>query len=142
MNRRDSLQKIVLGSTVLFIAPSLLQSCSKDDANDPSNVPSPPAPGQNITIDLSSPDNNVLNSTGGSKIVQSILVANTGSGYIALSSVCTHQGCTVAYNGSTVQCPCHGSEFGTTGSVLQGPANRPLKSYTVTKAANILTIVT
>lgn len=141
MNRRDSLQKLVLGGTVLFLAPSVLQSCSKDDEPDPGTGPGP-IPGQTITVDLTLPDNAVLNNAGGSKIVQTILVANTGSGYVALSSVCTHQGCTVAYNGSAnkIQCPCHGSEFGTSGGVLQGPAITPLESYPVTRNGNILTI--
>lgn len=142
MNRRDSLQKLVLGGTVLFLAPSVLQSCSKDTGADP--TPPGPKPGQSITLDLSLPENAALNNPGGSKIVQSILVANTGTGYVALSSICTHQGCTVAYNGTAnkIQCPCHGSEYSTTGSVLAGPAPAPLESYPVSKTGNTLTIST
>lgn len=140
MNRRDSLQKLVLGSTVLFIAPSVLQSCSKDD-DDPGPGSTP---GQTITIDLSLPENSLLNDTGGNKIVQSILILNTGTGFNALSSICTHEGCTVGFNrtANKIQCPCHGSEFSTSGMVLQGPARSPLESYTITRNGNILTITT
>ncbi|HEX2969723.1 MAG TPA: Rieske (2Fe-2S) protein [Bacteroidales bacterium] len=140
MNRRDSLHRLVLGGTVLFLSPSILQSCTKDNS-DPGRTPGP-GPGSGIEIDLSLPENAALNNTGGSKIVQAILVANTGNGYIALSSICTHQGCTVAYNGTAgkIRCPCHGSEYSTTGSVLNGPATAPLDRYTVTKSGNILTI--
>jgi len=47
----------------------------------------------------------------------------------AVSAVCTHLGCIVAFNDAEVawECPCHGSRFGIDGTVLQGPANRPLE---------------
>ena len=48
---------------------------------------------------------------------------------VAISRVCTHEGCTVnlpASAGATLNCPCHGSRFRTTGQVVNGPASRPL----------------
>ncbi len=51
---------------------------------------------------------------------------------VAVSRTCTHQGCTVLLpsgSGTTLDCPCHGSRFQTTGSVVNGPATRPLQAY-------------
>ena len=47
----------------------------------------------------------------------------------ALSATCTHLGCTVRFNDAerAWECPCHGSRFAIDGTVVQGPANRPLR---------------
>ncbi|WP_171165373.1 FAD-dependent oxidoreductase [Streptomyces sp. I05A-00742] len=47
----------------------------------------------------------------------------------AVSARCTHLGCLVAFNTAerAWECPCHGSRFAPDGSVLQGPAVRPLE---------------
>jgi glycine/D-amino acid oxidase-like deaminating enzyme/nitrite reductase/ring-hydroxylating ferredoxin subunit len=47
----------------------------------------------------------------------------------AVSATCTHLGCIVHFNEAerAWECPCHGSRFAVDGSVIQGPANRPLE---------------
>ncbi|MGW6392957.1 FAD-dependent oxidoreductase [Streptomyces sp. NPDC055103] len=42
---------------------------------------------------------------------------------------CTHMGCELGYDevAETWECPCHGSRFARDGTVLQGPATRPLE---------------
>jgi 3-phenylpropionate/trans-cinnamate dioxygenase ferredoxin component len=54
----------------------------------------------------------------------------------AFDDTCTHAGCSLAggdLEGSVVTCRCHGSQFdATTGVVLRGPAQRPVRSHAVT----------
>jgi cytochrome b6-f complex iron-sulfur subunit len=60
----------------------------------------------------------------------------------ALSARCTHQGCTVAWDGAEkFVCPCHGSQFGPTGSVMKSPAAAALVTYPTTFANDQLTIL-
>jgi cytochrome b6-f complex iron-sulfur subunit len=54
----------------------------------------------------------------------------------ALSTVCTHLGCTPNWlpNENKFKCPCHGSGFYKTGINFEGPAPRPLERYRITLA--------
>jgi len=51
----------------------------------------------------------------------------------AVSPVCTHVGCLVAFNRAerTWDCPCHGSRFTVDGQVIEGPALTPLEPKTL-----------
>lgn len=51
----------------------------------------------------------------------------------AVSAICTHQGCQVAFNAveQSWDCPCHGSRFDIDGGVLDGPAEKPLEKHSV-----------
>jgi nitrite reductase/ring-hydroxylating ferredoxin subunit len=62
-------------------------------------------------------------------------VASAAGSLHAFDDRCTHMGCSLAkgkLSGTTVTCPCHGSQFDvTTGAVLRGPAQRPVRSRPV-----------
>ena len=58
------------------------------------------------------------------------------TGIFALSTTCTHLGCTPNYLSAEgkFKCPCHGSGFYETGVNFEGPAPRPLERYRITLA--------
>jgi cytochrome b6-f complex iron-sulfur subunit len=60
-----------------------------------------------------------------------LLMTQSGGKLTALSSVCPHQGCTVAPDNAKLACPCHGSTFALTGAVEQGPATGGLDNVAV-----------
>lgn len=64
-----------------------------------------------------------------------VSVANANGHLYAFDNTCTHLGCSLAegrLDGTTVTCPCHGSQFDvTSGAVRRGPAKRPVRSRLV-----------
>jgi len=55
-----------------------------------------------------------------------------GNVFYAVSSSCTHRGCVVQpFDGTSIACPCHGSQFAIDGSLVNGPAELDLLSYPV-----------
>lgn len=54
-----------------------------------------------------------------------------GNTFRAVSAVCTHLGCTVNNTTDGFHCPCHGSVFDASGTVVHGPAPRPLLWFAV-----------
>jgi nitrite reductase/ring-hydroxylating ferredoxin subunit len=95
-----------------------------------------------VTIDAGSP----LAAVGGAALVQSssgnFLVARTAQDtFAAFTAICTHQTCTITgFQNGLFVCPCHGSEFNTSGARVSGPAPRPLRQFTTSFANNVLTI--
>jgi cytochrome b6-f complex iron-sulfur subunit len=65
-------------------------------------------------------------------------------GFLALSSRCTHLGCTVPWDEKTktFPCPCHASTFDLQGNVLAPPAPRALDLFPVTIEGGIVKVDT
>ncbi len=59
------------------------------------------------------------------------IVRDEENGLIALSTVCTHLGCTPNWieSRNKFKCPCHGSGYLRNGVNVEGPAPRPLDRY-------------
>jgi cytochrome b6-f complex iron-sulfur subunit len=144
MNRKEFFSKALIGGGLIFLAPTILNSCGKSEDVAPSSGGNNGGSNNTgTTIDLTSNDFSALKNVGGYAYSGDIIIIRTGtSTYIALSKICTHQNCTVAYNNNStkIECPCHGSMFATTGAVLQGPAPSALKTYTVTLSGTTLKI--
>jgi nitrite reductase/ring-hydroxylating ferredoxin subunit len=66
---------------------------------------------------------------------EDIAVANVSGSFHAFGNVCTHRQCQLSegdLEGTTVTCPCHGSQFDvTSGDVRNGPATLPVDTYEV-----------
>ena len=97
-----------------------------------------------LTIDSVSP----LASVGSAALVQNsrgnFLVAHTGQdAFTVLTAICTHEGCTVTgFNNQRYVCPCHGSQYDTSGSVVTGPAPTALRTFPSQFSSGVLTFTT
>jgi cytochrome b6-f complex iron-sulfur subunit len=62
-----------------------------------------------------------------------VWIVRTETGFYALSTVCTHLGCTPNWLSveQKFKCPCHGSGFYITGINFEGPAPRPLERFKI-----------
>lgn len=74
---------------------------------------------------------------------EKVVVTQPESGtFKAFSAICTHQGCPVSkIIDKDIECTCHGSRFSIEdGSVVQGPATRPLEKFTATISGDEITV--
>ena len=127
---------------------SVLGSCG-GSPTAPSNVPQLPTinasvsgGGVNATLDAASP----LATVGAAALVQSasgnFLASRTAQdSFVAVTAICTHESCTVTgFQNQHYVCPCHGSEYATSGQVVKGPAVLALRQFTTRFANSVLTI--
>jgi len=65
-----------------------------------------------------------------------ICIVREGNKIAAISTTCTHLGCSVAISDTGFACPCHGSRYDQDGTVTGGPAPKPLPWFKVSIAPN------
>jgi len=79
-------------------------------------------------------DDFAVSSVTADRINKYFLVRSEDGGFLALSLICSHLGCSVIWDQAKGEflCPCHSSAFDKFGSVINSPAPRPLDYFPVT----------
>jgi cytochrome b6-f complex iron-sulfur subunit len=99
-------------------------------------------------VTVSNVSGTALANVGSAALVEAggtrVLVTQTAQGsFSAFTAVCTHeQNLVTGFQSNTFVCPAHGSQFNTSGAVVQGPATRALQRFTTQFTNNVLTITT
>ncbi|NET49330.1 MAG: Rieske (2Fe-2S) protein [Merismopedia sp. SIO2A8] len=145
MKRRTFTQWISLGAIASSL-PVAIAACQSTNDTAPSNSPAPSSSEASETID-STPREDGFAAVGTvakldeqgfisdkAFFLGAVLVIrdpNNENAVLAVDSLCTHQGCSVAWAGDsgTFDCPCHGSKFNLDGTVAAGPATAPLQKF-------------
>jgi len=145
-NRREFVKDTLTGiGTVAFGSFMLVNQSGCSSPTEPNNSD------ETITVDLSLSENSALLVVGGalalgSNVIDSkgiLLYRQSDTNVLAFSRNCTHNSCTIdSFQNGTSSCPCHGSQFNTSGNVVVGPAVNPLTQYSAAIADNIVTITT
>jgi cytochrome b6-f complex iron-sulfur subunit len=113
LNRREFLAKSAAAAAALVV----VEGCG-DGQIGPTGTT---LGGQGVTINLA--DYPGLATVG---IVVSIpadraLVRTSATTFQGYSRICTHEGCVTDIRANRFECPCHGSIFSSTGTVVRGP---------------------
>ncbi len=124
--------------TVITAAAGLVAVAGCSTYGEPKNTPA------------TAPANTVLGKTedipvGGGVIFapSQVVVTQPAKGtFKAFSSICTHQQCPVAtVEDGTINCDCHGSKYAIAdGSVVNGPAPKPLPPKQITVSGDTITL--
>jgi Rieske Fe-S protein len=148
-------RRTVLAGAGAVGAVGLLAACGADT---PAAAPTPADPA--LPSEASGPDAsaspttagddpNVIKVTdipvGGGKIYDNrriVVTQPTAGTFKAFDSLCTHMGCVVtSVFAGKINCPCHMSQYSVVdGSVIQGPAPRPLAPMAVTITGDVIAV--
>lgn len=148
MERHEFIKSLGLG-LALVCTGSCFQGCGKSGGADtPDGKPNPGGGGGNTAaVNLS----NSLQAVGDQATVNGVLffrvaTGNAPASFVATEAVCPHQGGSLVWKQAQnrIQCQLHFAEYGSNGTVLQGPQNtsgntRTLKIYNTAVDGNTLT---
>jgi Rieske Fe-S protein len=137
-------RRSVLAASATACSACALAACAPaGDGGEAGGKPAPATTGGAVVQILKLTDVPVGGSANGEAAGQEILIHRADeTTVLAYSAVCTHQGCTVAPAGEEFRCPCHGSVFSAAdGSVLDGPALKPLQRFAAAIDGEWITVV-
>jgi len=128
-SRRKFLSKIwnILGLVALaelaFFTVSMLRPGKKKLNDNPGSVYKVAGAVEDFPVNSVTPD----------RINKYFLVRSEDGGFLALSLICSHLGCSVMWDKTKNQfiCPCHSSAFDKQGNVINSPAPRALDYFPV-----------
>jgi cytochrome b6-f complex iron-sulfur subunit len=152
-NSKTSRREFCAHAISLVTVASLIEGCGGNGnpagpggGGGGGNVPALPtvqgtAAGNTITVNNVS-GTALANVGSGALVNNSVLVTQTAPGvFSAFTSTCTHEQCTITgFQSGAFVCPCHGSQYNSSGAVQQGPATRALQRFTTQFTNNVLTI--
>jgi Rieske Fe-S protein len=135
-------QRALGGVALAGATVPLLAACGSDEEPSGSATVNPSetaSPGESASPDAGG-DALVATSevpVGGGVVIKGpdVVVTQPVEGeFKCFTAICTHQGCVVAgVSDGAIGCECHGSKFSAEdGSVLNGPASKPLEEIAVT----------
>lgn len=140
MDRRKFLTWVGVG-TLAHSLPLILAACNSTSEDAPQAASESPKPEIDTsvrpdgfqaigTLEQLDKEGVILDRSSAAEPVLVIRNAETNT-LIAFNPTCTHQGCTVEFNAEEkiLACPCHGSKFAPDGTVVEGPATRPLATF-------------
>ncbi len=127
MNRRQFLSTFLLGGTAVAVGGAVTAVAR---FMQPTLLTSEPGP-----VDAGLPGDYAIGTLDWIESARAY-VGRDERGLYAIHAVCTHLGCTPRLDGEIFVCPCHGSRFRRDGTVLNGPAARPLARVQVGQLPN------
>lgn len=143
-SRREFLKKTGAVATMSMFGAGFFTACSNEDIAPDGSTSADGITINSTTVLVDLTKKTVLQSEGGWLLIPTarILVVNTGSSFRALTSVCTHSGCSNnwSFTDNEFVCNCHGSRFTTSGQVISGPASSPLRAFRNSRTNNVLAI--
>jgi cytochrome b6-f complex iron-sulfur subunit len=144
--RRAFCSQACQAATVVALG-SLLPACGGSPTSPSDTAPTLRSVNGTLSggrVSVTITDGSPLAPLGGAAIIRAsgtnYLAARTGdASFTVLTAVCTHEGCTVeGFRKSQYVCPCHGSTYSTSGSVVKGPAAQSLRQFPSTFSGGVL----
>jgi Rieske Fe-S protein len=129
-----SRRSVIAGAAAIGVSAALV-ACSDPTTQTPSGTGAGDGSGKTVSAKTVPVGSAVISGT--------VIVSQPTEGsFKAFSAICTHQQCIVArIEGSRITCTCHGSQFSTKdGSVITGPATKPLNPLNVAADGDTLTV--